>query len=1045
MLTQLIVYFFRTSIQMSNRSRVVLCYSDEMNEECDELSKPIDQDSCHQNLICDDDLNVVNKTEVCSPNDEDGMCSILGRSGPIIENCASSQFGCCNDNITAASGPFKKGCPINCTKTRFGCCEDGVTSAEDNERSNCVIPAECNLSEFGCCPDGTTTKKDKNDKCEENLLGSNCKNSKFECCQDEQTAATEPNNEGCFNTVCSDEGSGAGAESICNETAEITVDIEPFNFTSLYDLYGNGSEFFGDCHQLEFGCCADTITPASGPDEQGCPECSETQFGCCPNNKTTARGPNMAGCPCNSFPYGCCPDNKTPASGERYLGCTCEHYPHGCCQDKYTPARGPNYDGCICTRMLYGCCPDRVTPASGENNFGCGCGNTPFGCCPDNVTAAQGTRYEGCPCESLPFGCCPDRITPALGLNFEGCSCDSLPHGCCPDNRTPARGPRYGGCNCATTPYGCCHDGVAVSFGPNFEGCPDGPSLDITKASEACSLPKERGTCRNYTVKWYFDMTYGGCTRFWYGGCEGNANRFQSQEECERTCVESEGPAVCYLPKVIGPCKNRQFMYYFDSQTKQCEPFEYGGCLGNKNRFSSKLECENYCLHPDDIEPCEQPMVTGVCRGAFQRWYYNKAERRCKSFIFGGCQGNKNNFATERECHETCAIKNDPREICALPQGAGQCLGRYPRWYFDSYEGVCKEFIYTGCSGNKNQFMDKNRCEQFCNRTQAVSRRDVCTLPRAEGPCQQFTPQWYFNSQAQRCERFYYGGCEGNGNRFELREDCERVCLPSSLVSDVNVCQLRKDPGSCYNFEERWYFEVEDSQCHRFYYSSCGGNGNNFHSSMECEQLCGRRTPPPRENIEEFRSEHCSLSSDHGPCSGNEPAWFYDRTDGVCKQFYYGGCGGNHNRFLSRKECETKCWNSQDICKLPKVRGPCSGEFVQWYYDERSSECQEFSYGGCQGNANRFDSKTVCEEQCKKDGRNHYHHPEVNHRGPINPICKLQYDPGPCRGYIPLFYYDIKENTCRAFIYGGCRGNKNRFTSRKECDELCTFHQSSAR
>jgi len=38
----------------------------------------------------------------------------------------------------------------------------------------------------------------------------------------------------------------------------------------------------------------------------------------------------------------------------------------------------------------------------------------------------------------------------------------------------------------------------------------------------------------------------------------------------------------------------------------------------------------------------------------------------------------------------------------------------------------------------------------------------------------------------------------------------------------------------------------------------------------------------------------------------SEPAWFYDRTDGVCKQFYYGGCGGNHNRFLSRKECETK-------------------------------------------------------------------------------------------------------------------------------------------
>lgn len=36
-------------------------------------------------------------------------------------------------------------------------------------------------------------------------------------------------------------------------------------------------------------------------------------------------------------------------------------------------------------------------------------------------------------------------------------------------------------------------------------------------------------------------MEYGGCSRFWYGGCEGNDNRFKSQDDCKRTCVSPEG------------------------------------------------------------------------------------------------------------------------------------------------------------------------------------------------------------------------------------------------------------------------------------------------------------------------------------------------------------------------------------------------------------------------------------------------------------------------------------------------------------------------
>lgn len=67
-----------------------------------------------------------------------------------------------------------------------------------------------------------------------------------------------------------------------------------------------------------------------------------------------------------------------------------------------------------------------------------------------------------------------------------------------------------------------------------------------------CSMPKERGTCKNYTIKWFFDMQYGGCSRFWYGGCDGNANRYKSKEECEQICVNpvEERKTHCHQYKI---------------------------------------------------------------------------------------------------------------------------------------------------------------------------------------------------------------------------------------------------------------------------------------------------------------------------------------------------------------------------------------------------------------------------------------------------------------------------------------------------------------
>lgn len=53
---------------------------------------------------------------------------------------------------------------------------------------------------------------------------------------------------------------------------------------------------------------------------------------------------------------------------------------------------------------------------------------------------------------------------------------------------------------------------------------------------EICSLPPAPGTCYALIQKWYYEPSSSSCKRFGFGGCGGNANKFSTKEDCERSC-----------------------------------------------------------------------------------------------------------------------------------------------------------------------------------------------------------------------------------------------------------------------------------------------------------------------------------------------------------------------------------------------------------------------------------------------------------------------------------------------------------------------------
>ena len=76
------------------------------------------------------------------------------------------------------------------------------------------------------------------------------------------------------------------------------------------------------------------------------------------------------------------------------------------------------------------------------------------------------------------------------------------------------------------------HDSVEVTTGGNA----------TTNLTSPCLLDVEPGPCYGKFLKFYYSASDKKCKAFFYGGCYGNGNQFQTVEECNFVCVDNDWP-----------------------------------------------------------------------------------------------------------------------------------------------------------------------------------------------------------------------------------------------------------------------------------------------------------------------------------------------------------------------------------------------------------------------------------------------------------------------------------------------------------------------
>ncbi|XP_019716929.1 kunitz-type protease inhibitor 2 isoform X6 [Hippocampus comes] len=186
----------------------------------------------------------------------------------------------------------------------------------------------------------------------------------------------------------------------------------------------------------------------------------------------------------------------------------------------------------------------------------------------------------------------------------------------------------------------------------------------------------------------------------------------------------------------------------------------------------------------ESTNPCLQPMKVGSCRAAFPKFYYDVVNQTCRSFTYGGCDANGNNFESREDCEATCngvtgsvlpeaSTAARPRSSVKSLRMAQPIDDQSKLW--DDYDDVLSAEDYSVSVGPTPKKL-------FQSDLPSVSEDDCLSSPDP-GPCRAAFPKFYYDPATGSCQSFIYGGCGGNKNQFSSAEECQTRC---SGVADGN-------------------------------------------------------------------------------------------------------------------------------------------------------------------------------------------------------------------------------------------------------------------
>lgn len=180
-------------------------------------------------------------------------------------------------------------------------------------------------------------------------------------------------------------------------------------------------------------------------------------------------------------------------------------------------------------------------------------------------------------------------------------------------------------------------------------------------------------------------------------------------------------------------CSRKIFANFFTPASANFSAFNRSDPYRFANFSYSFLNNASEFATVSKIDICSQSKMAGPCRGLFRRWYYNPVTRRCSRFVYGGCEGNGNNFNSSHLCQQICGFGQN----ASFPNDSDACSKPLPDdpavplcknessaekehlWYFNATISTCQKFrqcLDHVASGNRSSrfFRSGQECVSAC-------------------------------------------------------------------------------------------------------------------------------------------------------------------------------------------------------------------------------------------------------------------------------------------------------------------------------------------
>ncbi|XP_015225011.1 PREDICTED: papilin-like [Cyprinodon variegatus] len=555
------------------------------------------------------------------------------------------------------------------------------------------------------------------------------------------------------------------------------------------------------------------------------------------------------------------------------VGSRGEHLPDNACRGLARPASVQTCRRPACHRHIswhvteFGLCSRSCGGGVRERKIGCF--DTDLNVFPEDQCGLDRKPISVETCNSQP--CDRAQLVPSIQNSSEGRStirfvphvpgeqsgppCMQSSYGCCPDGHTPATGPRNHGCtleDCINSRFGCCLDGVTPARGFGMAGCPEYQtpgvyeSNSVHSSSPIAGVPRPRETL-TYV---YIAGAYGECSATCNGGVQYRSVDCMVQDASNPRLVDE---SHCIALRLQRP----------ESQ----QPCNMHPCAAAEYSVSSFSVCSVTC--GEGLQTREV-----VCVGL-----------RGEHLPDHACRG----------LPRPAAVQTCRRPACY----------RHISWHVTEF-GLCTRSCGGGVRERKVGCFDTDLNPYPEDQCEAVSRPlsvESCNVQ----PC----------PAVQMVPSVQNPGAGGSPRRFVphvpdplvLRPETHRELPPYPPVYGPHCAQSFYGccPDGHTSATGPRYQGCQQNDCNQSRYGCCldgvtpaQGVGRAGCPAIQTTELHPGPTDPPTQNV-------CFLPRDEGPCDTWMVRFTYDNSTGKCKEFWYGGCQGNANNFISMEACKKVC------------------------------------------------------------------------------------------------------------------------------------------